>query len=165
MSKIDISRAFRNLRVDPGDAIKFGLSWNGQYYQDLLVVFGWIHGSAAFQLVPDIITHIMKRKGFKIFAYIDNFILINHKSKAKQVFDTLTDLWQELGLPMNNDKRTPPTRTLICLGICITLDTNTLSIDAEKIGAIYDQCINTLSKNTISKKTSTVPFREITVFA
>ena len=152
MSKIDISRAFRNLRVDPGDAVKFGLSWNGQYYQDLSVAFGWIHGSASFQLVADVITHIMKRKGFKIFAYIDDFILINHKSKAKQAFDTLTDLLQELGLPMNNDKRTPPTRTLICLGICINLDTNTLSIDAEKIRAIYDQCINTLSRNSISRK-------------
>ena len=94
----------------------------------------------------------MKRKGFKTFAYIDDFILINHKSKAKEAFDTLTDLLQELGLPMNDDKRTPPTRTLTCLGICINLDTNTLSIDAEKIGAIYDHCINTLTKTTISKK-------------
>ena len=152
MSKIDISRAFRNLRVDPGDAIKFGLSWNGQYYQDLAVAFGWIHGSGSFQLVADVITHIMKQKGFKTFAYIDDFILINHKSKAKQAFDTLTDLLQELGLPMNDDKRTPPTRTLTCLGICINLDTNTLSIDAEKIAAIYDHCVNTLTKTTISKK-------------
>ena len=36
MSKIDISRAFRNLRVDPGDALKFGLS----YYLDLSVALG-----------------------------------------------------------------------------------------------------------------------------
>ena len=152
MSKIDISRAFRNLRIDPGDALKFGLSWRGQYYQDLSAAFGWIHGSASFQLVADVITHIMKRKGFKTFAYIDDFILINPKSKAQQAFDTLTDLLQELGLPMNNDKRTPPTRTLTCLGICLDLNTNTLSIDAGKIEAIYDQCLKTLGKNTISKK-------------
>ena len=61
----------------------------------------------------------MKCKGFKTFAYIDNFILINPKAKAQQVFDTLTDLLQELGLPMNNDKRSPPTRVLIYLGIHI----------------------------------------------
>ena len=91
----------------------------------------------------------MKRKGFKTFAYIDDFILINPKSKAQQAFDTLL---QELGLPMNSDKRTPPTRTLTCLGICPDLNTNTLSIDAAKIEAIYDQCMKTLCRNTISKK-------------
>ena len=71
LSKIDVSRAFCNLRVDPCDALKFGISWKGQYYQDLEVAFGGIHGSSSFQLV---ITHIMKHKGFKTFAYIDDFI-------------------------------------------------------------------------------------------
>ena len=89
----------------------------------------------------------MKCKGFKTFAYIDDFILMNPKSKAQQAFDTLTDLLQELGLPMNSDKTTPP-----CLGICIDLDTNTLNIDAENIGTIYDQCMKSLCKTTISKK-------------
>ena len=32
LSKIDISTAFRNLRVDPGDGLKFGISWKGQYF-------------------------------------------------------------------------------------------------------------------------------------
>ena len=115
LSKIDISRAFCNLRVDPDDALKFGISWKGQYYQDLAVTFGWIHGSSSFHLIADVITHIMKRKGFKTFAYIDDFILVNPKPKAQQVFDTLIDLLHELGLPMNDDKRSPPTRTLTCL--------------------------------------------------
>ena len=30
IGKIDISRAFRNLRVDPRDAMKIGISWGGQ---------------------------------------------------------------------------------------------------------------------------------------
>ena len=116
------------------------------------MAFGWIHGSASFQLVADVITHIMKRKGFKSFAYIDDFILVNPKPKAKKAFDTLTDLLQELGLPMNDDKRTPPTRALTCLGIHIDLNKNTLSIDRDKIEAIYDQCTRTLQRKTISKK-------------
>ena len=41
--KIDISRAFRNLRVDPRDALKFGLKWGNDYYLDLGIAFGWIH--------------------------------------------------------------------------------------------------------------------------
>ena len=135
--------------MDSGDALKFGISWKGQYYQDLAVAFGWIHGSSSFQLVADVIMHIMKHKGFKTFAYIDDFILVNSKSKAQQAFDTLTDLLQELGLPMNNDKRSPPTRTLTCLGICIDLENNTVSIDKGKIEAIHDQCAKILPKRFI----------------
>ena len=83
LSKIDIARAFRNLRVDPADALKFGISWKGQYYLDLGVAFGWIHGSSSFQLLADGITYIMKRKGFQTFAYIDDFILVNSKPKPQ----------------------------------------------------------------------------------
>ena len=49
--KIYVARAFRNLRVDPVDATKFGIHWNGLYFLDQRVAFGWTHGSAAFELV------------------------------------------------------------------------------------------------------------------
>ena len=37
LAKIDISRAFRNLRVDPADAFKFGIKWKNKYYLDRAV--------------------------------------------------------------------------------------------------------------------------------
>ena len=54
LSKINSLRAFRNLRVDPRDVPKFGITWKVQYYQDLVVDFGLIHGSSSFQLVNDV---------------------------------------------------------------------------------------------------------------
>ena len=48
LAKIDIARAFRNLRVDPVDAFKFGIKWQNKYYLDVLAVFGSVHGSVAF---------------------------------------------------------------------------------------------------------------------
>ena len=57
--KLDMARAFRNLRVDPVDALKFGLSWRDTLYVDGGVVFGWTHWSAAFQMVADAISFIM----------------------------------------------------------------------------------------------------------
>ena len=32
--KVDIVRGFCNLRVDPVDALKLGISWEGKYYID-----------------------------------------------------------------------------------------------------------------------------------
>ena len=61
MAKIDISRAFRNLRVDPADAFKFGIKWKGKYYLDRAVAFGWVHGSVAFHMTPNAVIHTMSK--------------------------------------------------------------------------------------------------------
>ena len=136
---------------DPADAVKV-VKWKEHYYLDLGIAFGWIHGSSSFQLIADVITHIMREKGFQVFAYIDNFILVNPKHKAKKAFDTLYDLLTELGLPMNEDKTVPPSSKLTCSGIHIDIPNNTLSIDTEKGQAIYDVCANIITKSHISKR-------------
>ena len=46
--KTDISRAFRNLRTDPVDSLKFGLKWGDAHYLDPSIVFGRTHWSAVF---------------------------------------------------------------------------------------------------------------------
>ena len=95
----------------------------------------------------------MERHGFKAFAYIDDFVLVTKKNKAQRAFDTLSNLFEELGLPMNEDKRTPPTAKLTCLGISIDIHDNTLSIDPLKLEAIHGECIRVYSKGFISKRT------------
>ena len=43
--KIDVARAFRNLRVDPVDALTLGITWNDAIYVDGGIAFGWTQGS------------------------------------------------------------------------------------------------------------------------
>ena len=59
--KIDIARAFRNLRADPVDALKFGIRWQDQYFLDGGIAFGWVHGTSVFQMIADAIAHIMRK--------------------------------------------------------------------------------------------------------
>ena len=108
LTKVDVARAFRNLRVDPADALKLGIRWKGDYFLDGSAAFGWIHGSAAFQLLSNAIVFIMSQKGYHMFAYIDDYILVNEIGDAEQAFDSLVDLLNELGVPINQDKRSPP---------------------------------------------------------
>ena len=55
LSKIDVARAFLNLNMDPEDAMKKGIEWQDNTYIDFVVMFGWVHGSAAFQCISDTI--------------------------------------------------------------------------------------------------------------
>ena len=61
--KIDISRAFRQLKVDPGDIDLLGLKM-GDYFIDQLVPFGYRNGSFFFEKVTDSIRFIMNKNGF-----------------------------------------------------------------------------------------------------
>ena len=65
--KIDAACAFRNLRVDPMDSLKFGIKWNGSYY-------GLTHGSMVFQIVSDSVAHIVAKARIKLHSCIDDWL-------------------------------------------------------------------------------------------
>ena len=146
--KIDIARAFRNLRVDPIDVIKFGIRWDDALYVDGDVAFGWTHGSASFQMVADAIVHFLSKSGCQVRAYIDDFLVIAPRDKAETYFKMLSDLFDRLGLPMNPDKRIPPCKSLICLGIEVNLTNHTLKIAPDKLHSIYNMCLQVHKKNS-----------------
>ena len=116
IAKIDVARPFRNLRVDPADTIKLAIQWQGDVFIDVSVVFGWVHGSASFQRVSDTVTYIMSKAGAKMFAYIDDYILVSPKPHSEQHVQRLASLLTELGLPSKSDKK------LLGMGIQIDLD-------------------------------------------
>ena len=95
----------------------------------------------------------MAKENCKIFAYVDDFIGVASRPVAATHFQKLSDLLTELGLPMNPHKKTPPCRSLTCLGITIDIDAATLQIDKSKLQAIYEACLQIRHKKFFSKKT------------
>ena len=49
----------------------------------------------------------MAQKGYHMFAYIDDYILVNEIGDAEQAFDSLVNLLNKLGVPINQDKLSP----------------------------------------------------------
>ena len=66
LSKIDVSRAFRNLRVDPYDFDVLGLKWKGMSYLDISVPMGLKMGSALCHRTTDVMTS----RNVRIYNYI-----------------------------------------------------------------------------------------------
>ena len=86
ISKIDVARAFRNLRVDPANALKLCITWSNDIYIDVVVAFGWVHGSAAFQRVSEAVTFIMANAGVKMLAYIYDYIIVSSRASGDAHF-------------------------------------------------------------------------------
>ena len=87
--KVDLKRAFRQLKIDPRDTLFTGLHFDSKYFIDLSVPFGYKHGSALCQRVTDAIRYIMHSHGYYIFNYIDDLIGCDHPSIAKEGFNFL----------------------------------------------------------------------------
>ena len=144
--KVDVARAFRNLRVDPVDTVKFGISWGGQSYVDLSVAFGWTHGSAAFHMASDAIGFIMKGMGCKIHAYIDDYVIVAQRGLAFEHFNNLVNLLQELGLPMNEDKKTPHQTFLLAWAFRLIYLILLLTLILTSYIASFKNALNQLQK-------------------
>ena len=85
-------------------------------------------------------------------CYIDDYIVVAPRAKDDHIFQCSCALLDELGLPINQDKLTSPTKSFSCLGIHIDIDSNKMSISQEKLGAIYTECLDVSTKSIISKK-------------
>ena len=149
--KVDVARAFRNLPVDPADTLKFGLKINNQYFLDKSVAFGWIHGTASYQLISDAVAYIM-RDQTKLHCYIDDYVAVLPRSKADNVFQNLCTLLSELGLPLNLAKLTAPSKTVTYLGIDIDVNNSTLSIPQAKLSEILAECAKAKDQKYLTKR-------------
>ena len=86
--KVDISRAFRHVKLDPMDYDLLGLR-HDCHYLDTYLPFGYRNGSAIFQRISDAVHHMMRRRHFDVINYIDDILGIDVPSKMRQLLHDL----------------------------------------------------------------------------
>ena len=149
--KINVSRAFRHVKIDPGDYNLLGLKHNS-YFFDSCLPFGFQHGSAIFQRISDAVRHFMAREGHDITNYIDDVIEHALPSTAFKSFDRLHQILVELGFDISSRKLVPPSAKVTCLGIEISTIDFTVSISPAKMAEIMQICKTWRNKDTCSKR-------------
>ena len=135
IAKLDISRAFKQVPIDPRDIDLLGLFW-GAYYIENKLVFGFRNGSALYQRLSDSIRFIMTSEGHYCLDYIDDYLIFGSKSDCQSGFDRLGCLLEELGLEVSHHKTITPSTQVICLGILVDTTNFTLSIPDKKLSEI-----------------------------
>ena len=139
--KVDISRAFRHIRIDPGDLDVLDIK-HQQLFIDCTLPFGFRHGSIFFQRCTDAVWFIMKEK-YKfqnLYNYIDDLVYTGLPGEIYESYNTLITLLQQLSLEISQSKLLLPTICAICLGIEINTINRTLRILSEKLVEIQKIC-------------------------
>ena len=149
--KIDISRAFRHVKIDPRDYFLLGLK-HQDYYLDTCLPFRYRNGSGIFQRPSDAICFIMKSQGHDVINYIDDVIGFGTISTARPSFEALTKLLTDLGLDISIKKLVQPTTKVTCLGVEVDTKNFTVAIPHEKVAEIFQKCHQWTGKIHSTKK-------------
>ena len=150
--KIDLSRAFCHVKIDPKDYNLLGLQISNEIFYDSCLPFGFKHGSAIFQRISDSIRYIMNSLGFKVTNYIDDIIGHSVCSQAFDSFNTLFKLLTELGFDISQKKIVTPCTKVTCLGVDIDTENFTISIPKEKVQEIMQICNTWATRQCCTKR-------------
>ena len=150
--KVDLQRAFRNLRIDPLDYPLLGLKWQGNTYIDVALAFGFKNDAAACQLCTDVITHTLRRQKIWLMNYLDDYIGISNPGQAEGHFNSLLNLLDQVGLPVNINKVEAPSSVITCLGIQIDAKNGILSVPDKKLQEIKHLTSHWLQKTVANRR-------------
>ena len=149
--KVDISRAFRHLKVDPLDIDLLGLI-RKKHYIDTCVLFGTRHGSQFFQCTSHAVRYVMRKHSHDIINYIDDFLGFGTPSVARASFNVLRDVMRKLGLTISEKKLVEPTTRAVCLDVLIDTVEGTIAIPPEKLENVRHMINSWATKKHCSKK-------------
>ena len=152
MFKIDLSRAFRQLKVDPGDYPLLRLEWQDSFYLDTCFAFGHRSGSMGCSRLSDFLRYLHSKSGFYLLSYIDDLLGAEIPSRAQSSYDTLFNLLQELRIPVSKAKLCSPSTKIVCLGIQIDSEKATMSIPDQKLQDILKNCRDFIKLKRFTKR-------------
>lgn len=151
--KADLTRAYRQWRVDPLDTPFLGMKVRDEYYLDLCPPFGCRSSAAICQKVANAVTYIINKKGHYTIAYLDDYAGANAtKPDAERAFNAFKALAESLGLHLADHKCSPPSTKMEWL--CYSVDTEKMevAIPPYKLGEVVATCFSWLSKDKVNKK-------------
>ena len=139
LCKLDINHAYRLLPVRPSQCHHLCYFWNGNYYVDLVLPFGLRSSGAMFNKFASIILWVIKTHYhiYDIINYSDDFFAVLSKQMpiANNQLSKIIRAFQDLDLPLAEEKIEGPCTLLIYLGIVINSIPMTIEVPNEKLSS------------------------------
>ena len=150
--KIDLSRYFRQLPLDPGDYSLIGYIINGKFYFDKVLPMGMRSAPYITQRVTNAIAYIHRQMTYFILNYVDDFVGAETRDSAGEAYRFLTNLLRDLRIDTSPEKMVPPTTRLEFLGITFNTNTMTMEISQDKMHTIKLELDSWLLKTSSTRR-------------
>ena len=159
MAKVDLRHAYRSVPVHPANFKALGLKWRFKgrqaftYLVDTRLPFGGRSAPGIFHRLTQAVRRMMKRRGFLVIVYLDDFLVIGKtEAECQLAYDTLCSLLTDLGFQLSTNKLVPPCQQLIFLGVLFDTVTSTLSFLAQKLSQLKDVIDSFCDRKQVTKR-------------
>ena len=150
--KVDLSRYFRQLPLDPGDYPLIGYMVEGRIYFDKVLPMGMRTAPYIAQRVTNALAHIHRQMEFFLLNYVDDFWGAEPKETVWQAYRFLTNLLRDLKVDTSPEKLVPPTTRLEFLGITFNTEEMTMTIPDDKMSQIKQEMGTWQNKTAATRK-------------
>ena len=134
MYKLDLSRGYRQLRLDPLDWPLMSIEHAGSYYMDVCPPFGLRTAALMMERTTMAVSYIHGLYGYKTKPYIDDFGGVETEyHDACDGLLTLQQILNTVGLEEAPHKTCFPSTEMVWLGINVNSEDMTLSIPSDKL--------------------------------
>ena len=115
--KVDLSRGYRQMMIDPLEIEKMGFTFDGDYYFDCMLSMGSTSSARCCQRVTSAVVYVYTKWGYIAINYLDDLGGADHEEHADRAFCTLRNLLTQFGLTEALNKCCSPTHVMVFLGI------------------------------------------------
>ena len=152
MFKIDLSRYFRQIPLDPGDYSLIGYVIDGKIYFDKVLPMGMRSAPYIAQRITNAIAYIHRSLKYFILNYVDDFVGAEVYDKIWEAYRALENLLKNLRVETSKEKIVPPTTKFEFLGITFDTKTMTMEISEEKLVEIKKELQSWLLKTKAKRR-------------
>ena len=139
--KVDLSRAYRQLRGDPLDWPLLGIMWGDEFFVDLAIPFGLRHGASACQRVSVALGKISAYLYTTLtMAYIDDTAGVAMGEVADLHYNKILETFAEMGLEVAPGKCESPSHVMTWIGVVFNAREMTMAIDPARIAEAVEAC-------------------------
>ena len=150
--KTDLSRAYRQLPVDPRDYHHLGYCFDKLIFFDTVFAFGLRPATLGCQRTTNAVTYLYTHQGYFCTNYVDDFGGCDSSSRAADAFHALKKLLLILGFETSTDKDCPPSTLMVFLGILFDTINMTMSIPQAKLDELLQIIKTVINASTISRR-------------
>ena len=152
MFKIDLTRYFRQLPLDPGDYSLIGYIVDGEIYFDKVLPMGMQSAPYIAQRVTNAIAFIHRQLHYYLLNYVDDFVGAETRDKIWQAYQALTELLYNLRVDTSEEKIVPPTTRMEFLGVTFDSIKMTIKVSKEKMDEIQQEISTWLLKTAARRR-------------
>ena len=137
--KVDLSRAYCQIFLDPRDINWVGYIYNGKFYFDTTLSMGSRSSAKCCQKVSSAIVFIYAKWGYFAINFLDDIGGADSAERADEAYEKLLTLLNECGLRIATEKSVAPSTVMMFLGIEVNTVLFTLTIPRDKWNEMQDE--------------------------